>query len=229
MAYIPTRWVDRVRTLTDRFYITKNDDDTYTLTPAGTLMVAGTPQDQANFNNMEEGINEAHVAVELVLNALRQMSWDSEEQFADFLDSISDLGNADTTLGGRIDTLAENTGLTALDITNALSMALILARQDKWDIDDIKAWITEHQTVQTGTVTLTNTLAFPFNDSKETVTLNPVRENTKYIVLTDVTSFSGNAGDIVVSDKAVNGFAIAFTGSASSVTVSYSVIGGYEE
>jgi len=36
----------------------------------------------------------------------------------------------------------------------------------------------------------------------------------------------GNPGEIVVSDKLVNGFKIAHTGSAPSVTIKYTVIGG---
>ena len=44
MPYVPTKWEDRVRTLPDRFYLHKNDDDTYTLTPAGEIMVEGTPR-----------------------------------------------------------------------------------------------------------------------------------------------------------------------------------------
>lgn len=38
---------------------------------------------------------------------------------------------------------------------------------------------------------------------------------------------NGNVGEIVVTDKLTNGFKLAFTGSASSVTVKYTVIGGY--
>ena len=36
----------------------------------------------------------------------------------------------------------------------------------------------------------------------------------------------GNVGDIVISNKQVNGFKIEFTGSAASATVKYSVSGG---
>lgn len=227
--YKPTKWSDRVRTLPDRFFITKNDDNTYTLTPAGEIMVEGTPQDQTNFNNMEYGIQAAHVAIGILVNALRQLGWDNVKNLADIQQDISSLQEEDTALGGMIDTLTQNTVLSVSDIQNAIRLILNLARQNLWDINDIKAWISEHQIVQTGTKTLTNTKAFPFNNSKTTVALSPTKENTNYIVLPEVTAFQGNVGEIVICDKAVNGFAIAYTGSASSVTVKYTVLGGYEE
>ncbi len=83
--------------------------------------------------------------------------------------------------------------------------------------------------VETGTVTLTNSLEFPFNNSKRTVALQATQENTDYLVVVDVGDFTGNVGDIVVTDKMTNGFAIQHTGSASSVEVDYFVIGGFTE
>ena len=170
--YEPTQWLDHVTSPSNVFYINKNNDGTYTITPAGTVMQQGTPQDQTNFNKMEAGIFDSHISLGVLLNFARQLGW---------------------------------------------------------DVEVIQKWITDHDSFEIGTVTLTNTLAFPFNNSKESVSLAKTRKTTNYVVMAEVTAFQGNVGDIVVSDKAVNGFAIAFTGSASSVTVSYSVIGGYEE
>ena len=39
-----------------------------------------------------------------------------------------------------------------------------------------------------------------------------------------MTAVTGNAGEIEVSDKLVNGFKLSFTGSASSVTVAWVVL-----
>ncbi len=76
-------------------------------------------------------------------------------------------------------------------------------------------------------VTLTNTQAYPFNDSQQTVQIENARDNTDYYVIPEVISYSGGAvGDLEVTDKLVNGFKIAFTGSASSVVVVCHVIGG---
>lgn len=95
----------------------------------------------------------------------------------------------------------------------AISLLLNLARQQAWE-------------VERGSVTLTNNKAFPFNGSQQTVALSAGKENGDYIVLTEVASFSGNVGEIVVSDKLCNGFKIAFTGSATSAVINYIVIGG---
>lgn len=101
-------------------------------------------------------------------------------------------------------------------IENQLAIALLLnfARQNSWEIER-------------GTVSLTNTQKYPFNNSSVSVALSAVKESTDYIVLAEVTSFSGNVGEIVITDKLQNGFKIGYTGSAASATVNYAVIGGY--
>lgn len=81
--------------------------------------------------------------------------------------------------------------------------------------------------VEIGTVTLTNALSFPFNDSVNTVALAEERLNTDYTIYTEIVSANGIVGDIEISDKLVNGFKIAFNGSASSVTIKYYITGGY--
>ena len=156
--YEPTAWRNHVTDKPGRYNITKNDDDgTYNITRAGEVMQEGTPQDQAHFNHLEDGVFDAHIAIELLLNALRQQSWE----------------------------------------------------------------------IETGEITLTNTQAFPFNNSVKTVNLQTHRENGEYIVIPVASAPTGNIGDIVVSDRLTNGFKLAYTGSAPSVTVKYTVIGGY--
>jgi len=81
-------------------------------------------------------------------------------------------------------------------------------------------------TIEAGTVTLTNDQAFPFNNSQVTVPLVTERANQNYIVDYEVTAATGNVGDIIISAKLVNGFKIEHTGSATSVTVKYQVLGG---
>ena len=80
--------------------------------------------------------------------------------------------------------------------------------------------------IEAGTVTLTNSGTFPFNNSQRTVALVTERANQNYIVDYEVTAAVGNVGDIIVSAKLVNGFKIEYTGSATSVTVKYQVLGG---
>ena len=76
------------------------------------------------------------------------------------------------------------------------------------------------------TVTLTNSMTFPFNNSVQTINLSTVRKTLNYDVTWEVTSASGNVGDISVSDKRLNGFKIAYDGSATSVTLKLRIKGG---
>lgn len=79
------------------------------------------------------------------------------------------------------------------------------------------------------TATLTNTQKYPFNNSKKTIALSGanVRYNKDYTVTVEVESYSGGCvGDIVISDKLLNGFKVAHTGSANTVNVKIYVQGG---
>lgn len=79
------------------------------------------------------------------------------------------------------------------------------------------------------TATLTNTQKYPFNNSKKTIALSGanVRYNKDYTVTVEVESYTGDCvGDIVISDKLLNGFKIAHTGSAKTVNVKIYVQGG---
>ena len=103
-----------------------------------------------------------------------------------------------------------------IDTQAAFGLLLNAFRQHLWE--DIVC--------EEGTVTLTNTLEFPFNDSQDTVALATRQRDTSYVVIADVTSATGNPGEVVISDKQVNGFKAAYTGSATTATVHYIVIGG---
>jgi hypothetical protein len=80
--------------------------------------------------------------------------------------------------------------------------------------------------VLTDTVTLTNTMQWPFNDSEETVALAASRDEEHYVVQAELVHAHGDIGDIVVYGKAANGFKIAFTGAASQAVIRYTVTGG---
>ena len=78
-----------------------------------------------------------------------------------------------------------------------------------------------------GTVMLTNTQTFPFNNSGKTVALATPRDTLDYFVNIEVVSETGgNAGTVTVYNKLANGFSIKFDGSAKSVTIRYNVTGG---
>lgn len=91
------------------------------------------------------------------------------------------------------------------------------------------SWAEKGFTLRTGTARLSNSLKFPFNDSKSTVSVSPAMPDTTYAVIARIVSSTGNAGEIEVSDKLVNGFKLAYTGSAESATLEYIVIGGFSE
>ena len=162
-----TKWLDHVTDPSNTYTIHDNGNGTYTIALTGTVMQQGTPQDQSHFNNMEEGIVDAHIAAALLLN---------------------------------------------------------FARQAGWDKDDILTWIGKVNTVYVGTATLTNTEEFPFHSNPQSVSIGATLDNTHYEVQTKVTAFTGNVGEIVVSDKLTNGFKLACTGSTPSVSVSWVVI-----
>jgi hypothetical protein len=78
-------------------------------------------------------------------------------------------------------------------------------------------------------VTLKNTASYPFNstvDSPVTVALSKVRKNLFYTVEAVVDSADGMVGDIHITDKALNGFKVAYDGSGKSVTITLKIKGG---
>lgn len=81
---------------------------------------------------------------------------------------------------------------------------------------------------ETMTVTLTNGQEYPFNNSKKTVSLSTQRNHLNYTVTAEVQEEKdGFAGDIIVSEKLLNGFKVEHTGSAKTVTLKIYVKGGF--
>ncbi len=124
----------------------------------GEVIQEGTLQSAGNFNNMEDGIEDAAVAAALLVIAAGQL-------------------DAQT------------------------------AAEEK-------------------TVTLTNTQSYPFNNSQKTVSLSTTRTTTAYSVDVEVLEHSGDVGDVLISDKLLNGFKVRFDGSAKSATVKLIIKGG---
>lgn len=81
---------------------------------------------------------------------------------------------------------------------------------------------------ETATVTLKNTQQYPFNNSTQSVALKTERNHMDYTVGTEIVDYTGGfPGDIVITEKLLNGFKMAHTGSAKSVTVKVYVKGGF--
>jgi len=78
--------------------------------------------------------------------------------------------------------------------------------------------------METGVITLTNTKEYPFNNSETTVALKHEQTDTEYTVLTETLGKAALVGNVCISGKAVNGFTIAFEGSAKSADIRYVVI-----
>lgn len=83
-------------------------------------------------------------------------------------------------------------------------------------------------TTEIGTVTLTNTKGLPFNNSRVTVALKKPRRSLDYgVEIIEATASDAKPiGDIIASARQLNGFALAYSGSAASVTVKYKITGG---
>lgn len=142
MAYERTFWVDHV---TDQ---------------NGEVLQYGTLLDQEHFNNIEEGLSDAGLALALV-------------QFKQMQD-----------------------GYQYEDETHIVNLAM-------------------------------ENMPWPFNNRATTVGLKNLRENVNYGVEVSVISYSGGRlGNIIVTDRACNGFKLVHDGSATSVTVGVRVSGG---
>ena len=139
--YRNTQWIDEVK-----------DQDTEE------VIQEGTPQSAGNFNNMEHGISDAHLAAALLII---------------------------------------QSGLTADQV----------ATEEK-------------------TVTLSNSQSYPFNNSTQTIALNTVRNFTDYTVEAEITDHDGNVGDVKIFDRMLNGFKVAYDGSAKKATIKLRIKGG---
>lgn len=103
---------------------------------------------------------------------------------------------------------------------NSLMLAILLenVKQNKQAVSAVEGELIE--------VTLTNTKDFYFNNSAKTIALSKIRNNLDYRVFVEVQGNVTNVGDVVVYDKQLNGFKIAYTGSAASVSLKCYVQGG---
>lgn len=77
-----------------------------------------------------------------------------------------------------------------------------------------------------GIIELSNSQQYPFNNSVKTVSFYQQMETTNYTIDVDVIFANGDIGKIVITDKQLNGFKVAYTGSATSANVKYGVKGG---
>lgn len=78
------------------------------------------------------------------------------------------------------------------------------------------------------TATLTNSKEYPFNNSKATLALKTPRGNLDYTVTVEAVAVgAGGVGEVLITDKQLNGFKIEYTGTAKEVSIKCTVQGGY--
>lgn len=108
-----------------------------------------------------------------------------------------------------------NMELGIFDQHTAAAMLLIAAGQ-----------IVAEQTIEEKTVKLTNSKNYPFNNSQQSVAMATTRTTTAYTVEAEVVEHDGDVGDVIVSEKLLNGFKVRYDGSAKSATVKLTIKGG---
>ena len=169
--YNQTEWKDHVTQYPNRRRLTTNPDgSTEVVKEQGQVIQQGTPQSATNFNNQENGIQDAHAATAVMIQYFMQFERWVREKIADYAAEF---------------------------------------------LNEIK------------TVTIVNAggVAF-FAPNAQTVGLTTIRKTLNYDVSWEITSAIGNVGDITVTDKQLNGFKIAYDGSATSVTLKIRIKGG---
>lgn len=83
-------------------------------------------------------------------------------------------------------------------------------------------------TLEIKTQSMSNSLIYPFNNSSTSISLQYVRANIDYTVQYEAMSITGGfLGEIIISDKTINGFRVSYTGSATSVTLKMYIKGGF--
>lgn len=75
-------------------------------------------------------------------------------------------------------------------------------------------------------VTLSNSQSYPFNNSTQTIALSTVRNFADYTVEAEITDHEGNVGEVRIFDRMLNGFKVAYDGSAKSATIKLRIKGG---
>lgn len=122
-------------------------------------------------------------------------------------------------------------GITDQDLAAHIMLHLIrdlCSREsvNEQDISQFSADLLAEVTAEEKTVNLTNTAKYPFNGSVASVSMAKARKTKNYTVEADVSAADGNIGEIVITDRTLNGFKIAFTGSAKNVTATIKIRGG---
>lgn len=142
-------------------------------------------------------------------------------------------GTVTLTPAGRV--IQQGTNMSAANFNNmemgisdcdlATHLLVLFAR----DLATKAATLISDTTVEEKAVTLKNTVKYPFNNSEQSVSLLKIRLTKNYIVDVEIASANGNVGEVVITGKTLNGFKVAFTGSATEVKVNLKITGGIQK
>lgn len=134
-----------------------------------------------------------------------------------WLDRVVDAGTGDVIQEGTDQSAGNFNNMEAgiSDSHTAAAMLLIAAGQ-----------LAAAQTAEVIVKTLTNTESYPFNNSQQYVSLSNVKARTDYTVDVEILEHSGEVGDVIISDKLLNGFKVRYDGSATSATIKLIIKGG---
>ncbi len=140
--------------------------------------------------------------------------------------------NADGTItlipAGKV--VQQGTNMSSVNFNN-MESGILAANASGMEAMQLLRLFGEKATALEGVILeaeLTNSQKYPFNNSVKTLAFSSadVRNNKDYTVIVEAEAEGGFIGDIAISDKMLNGFKIAFTGSASRVKVKCYVQGG---
>lgn len=134
-----------------------------------------------------------------------------------WLDEVKDIDTGELIQEGT-DQSAGHFNNMEHGISDAHLAAALLVIQSSLTADQVA---TEEKTV-----TLTNTQRYPFNSSTQTIALSTVRNFTDYTVEAEVLDHSGSVGEVKIFGRMLNGFKVAYDGSAKSATIKLRIKGG---
>ncbi|MEY8330225.1 hypothetical protein AALB81_13010 [Lachnospiraceae bacterium 48-33] len=134
-----------------------------------------------------------------------------------WLDEVKDIDTGELIQEGT-DQSAGHFNNMEHGISDAHLAAALLVIQSSLTADQVA---TEEKTV-----TLTNTQRYPFNNSTQTIALSTVRNFADYTVEAEITDHEGNVGEVRIFDRMLNGFKVAYDGSAKSATIKLRIKGG---
>ena len=134
-----------------------------------------------------------------------------------WLDEVKDIDTGELIQEGT-DQSAGHFNNMEHGISDAHLAAALLVIQSSLTADQVA---TEEKTV-----TLGNSQSYPFNNSTQTIALSTVRNFTDYTVEAEITDQEGNVGEVRIFDRMLNGFKVAYDGSAKTATVKLRIKGG---